>query len=73
MIIPGHFYFTFFFFYSVLGIGNAFGVLSDDDKRRKYDQFGEDLAPTHTERRYRQREFEGIYKLFMFRLSLSQI
>lgn len=41
-------------------IGHAFAVLNDEEKRRKYDQYGEDLAPAQTERhRYRQREFEG--------------
>jgi len=43
-------------------IGNAFGVLNDEEKRRKYDQYGEDLAPTRSEstRSYRRhREFEG--------------
>jgi len=41
-------------------IGHAFGVLNDEDKRKQYDQYGEDMAPQRTERhRYRQREFEG--------------
>ena len=53
---------------SFLGIGNAFSVLNDAEKRKKYDQFGEDLAPSHAERRYRHREFEGniLQDLFIY-------
>jgi len=42
-------------------IGNAFAVLSDEDKRRKYDRYGEDLGPQmqRSHRHYHEDEFSG--------------
>lgn len=45
------------------GIGNAYGVLSDSEKRRRYDQYGENLGPSrsHRHRNSYEDEFEGKY------------
>ena len=44
-------------------IATAFAVLSDESKRRRYDEYGESLGPTQTHRREYsdfEREFEGL-------------
>lgn len=46
-----------------LAIGNAFAVLSDEGKRKKYDTFGPEMETNHRQSAYRN-EFEGLYILF---------
>ncbi|XP_065652468.1 dnaJ homolog subfamily B member 12 isoform X2 [Hydra vulgaris] len=38
-------------------IGAAFAVLSDKDKRKRYDQYGEQLGPSQSTQRYHREEF----------------
>lgn len=47
------------------GISNAFAVLSDPDKRTKYDRYGEQLGPTPEVRRRQHYEDEFTGKLFL--------
>ena len=49
--------------YVFLGIGTAFAVLSDPDKKRRYEEFGETLGPAQRHTRHYsdvEREFEGL-------------
>lgn len=62
-------------------IATAFAVLSDESNRRRYDEYGESLGPTHTHRReYNdfEREFEGLctflnYCVFVFTVKLKAV
>ena len=48
--------------FDLLGIGTAFAVLSDPEKKARYDEYGETLEPARMGRRHYnefEREFDG--------------
>lgn len=48
--------------FNVLGISNSFAVLSDSEKRRQYDRYGEGLQPSQARRQryHHEDDFEGL-------------